>query len=120
MVPEIREKRIKFLLLSYIIFALIGSSAISTGEAFFLKYSNNDNLSSGYLSSIDHNIDLLASVTIRKAGSHSNSTLRNRLLRVFTFSGAIAIAAYLVREKQITKTDNIPVIKNLVLLKLRI
>jgi len=120
MVSTIQEKGIRLFLLLYVIFALIGTSAISTGEAFLLKYSNNDNLSSGYLSSIDHNIDWLAGVKIRKDGSHSNSPLRNRLLRLFTFSGVFAIAVYLARENLKTKTDNIPVINNLVLLKLRI
>jgi len=120
MIQKIKEKVGKPFLLVYIIFTLIGSSVISMNEAFLIKHSNNDNLNSGYLSSMDHNIDWLAAVKIKKAGSNSNSPLRNRLLRVFTFSGAIAIIVYLLNKKLKTKNDNITSIRNLVLLKLRI
>jgi hypothetical protein len=90
------------------------------GEAFFIKYSNNDNLNSGYLSSIDHSIDWLAAVKIKKAGSNSNSPMRNRLLRGFTLAVIIAIAVYLMGVKLTIKNDNNLIIKNFVLLKLRI
>ena len=103
-------------------FALIGSSVISAGESFRLEYSNSDNLrSNGYYSSADHNIDWLARVTIRKTNGYSNSLQRNRLLRVFSLAGIIVITVYLVGANlKIIKNNNIPVIKNLVLLKLRI
>ena len=120
MIQKIKEKGVKLFLLAYIIFALIASSVISVGEAFFIEYSNNDNLNSGYLSSINHSIDWLAAVKIKKVGSNSNSPLRNRLLRVFTFSGAIAIIVCLLSKNLKTKNDNITTIRNLVLLKLRI
>jgi len=119
-IQKIKGKGIKPFLLAYIIFALIGSSALSMGEAFFVKYSNNDNLNSKYLSSINHSIDWLAAIKIKKLGSNSNSTLRNRLLRVFTFSGAIAIIVYLLSKSLKIKNNNITIIKNPVLLKLRI
>jgi len=119
-IQKIKGKGIKPFLLAYIIFALVGSSIISMGEAFFVKYSNNDNLNSKYLSSIDHSIDWLAAIKIKKIGSNSNSPLRNRLLRVFTFSGAIAIIVYLLNKNLKTNNDNITTINNPVLLKLRI
>jgi len=113
-------KMLRIIQLACIIFTLIGSSAISIGEAFFIEHSNNDNLNSRYLSSIDHRIDWLAAVKIKKAGSNSNSPLRNRSLRVFTFSGAIAIIVSLLSNNLKIKNDNITTIRNLVLLKLRI
>jgi len=121
MVRKNGEKRLKIFLLTYFILALIGSSVISAGEAFCFEYSNNDNLNSGtYFSSVGHTIDWLAGVTIRKANSNSNSPLRNRLLRVFTFAGAIAISTYLMVANLKIKKENMPIVKNLVLLKLRI
>jgi len=116
----LKEKGGKLFLLAFIIFTLLASSVISMGEAFFIEYSNNDNLNSRYISSIDHSIDWLAAVKIKKTGSNSNSPLRNRLLRVFTFSGAIAVIVYLLSKNIKTKNDNITPIRNLVLLKLRI
>jgi len=120
MLRMLKEKGGKLFLLAFIIFTLLASSVISMGEAFFIEYSNNDNLNSGYLSSIDHSIDWLAAVKIKKSGSNSNSPLRNRLLRVFNFSGAIAIIVYLLSKNLKTKNNNIKSIRNLVLLKLRI
>jgi hypothetical protein len=118
------KKRVKFALFAYLILALIGSAAISAGEAFYLENSNNDNLSSGrYFSSINHNIDWLTEsvLTLRKARGYSNSLLRNRLFRIFTFTGIFSIALYLVGANlKIIKNDNIQIIKNLVSLKLRI
>jgi len=118
-----RKKWAKFALFAYFILALIGSSAISAGEAFYLEDSN-DSLSSGrYFSSIDHNIDWLAVniLTLRRARGNSNSPLRNKLLRIFTFTGIFSITLYLVGANlKIIKNDNIQIIKNLVPLKLLI
>ena len=119
------EKRSKLVLLAYLILALIGSSAISAGEAFCFEYSNNDDLSSDsrYFFSIGHTVDWLAAevLTLRKAHGYSNSLLRNRLLRVFAFAGTISIALYLVGANlKIIENNNMPTMKNLVLLKLRI
>ena len=120
----VHKKWAKFVLFAYLILALIGSSAISAGEAFYLEDSDDDSLSSGrYLSSIDYTIDWLAAniLTLRKARGNSNSLLGNRLLRVFTFAGILSIALYLVGENlKIIRNDNIQIIKNLVPLKLRI
>jgi len=115
------EKRAKPILLIYFILAMIGSSAISAGEAFYFEKSN-DNLSSGrYYSSENHNIDWLARVTIRKENNSSNSLQRNRLLRVFTFAGILIMAMYLVSANlKIIKNDDVPKIKNLIPMKLRI
>jgi len=118
------EKRLKLVLLTYLILALIGTSVISMGEAFYLEYSNNDSISSGAcFYSISHTVDWMAgeALTLRKARGYSNSPLRNRLFRVFALAEITAIALYLVGENiKIIKNDNIPIIKNLVPLKLRI
>ena len=121
MIRNIEEKRVKVFLLTYLIFVLVCTSAISAGEAFGYEYSNNDSLnSSTYFSSVGHNIDWLARVTLRKANGDSNSHLRSRLLRVFTFAGTAVMAIYLIRANQKNKNNKIQTIKNLVLLKLRI
>jgi len=120
----VRKKWAKFSLFAYLILALIGSSAISAGEAFSFDYSDSDSLSSGgYISSIDHTVDWLVSdiLTLRKARGYSNSLLRNRLLRVFTFAGTVSIALFLAGANlKIINNKNIQITKNLVLLKLRI
>jgi hypothetical protein len=118
------RKRLKLFLLAYLVLALIGSSAISAGEAFCFDYSNNDSIYSGrYFSSISHNFDWLAGdvLTIRKTNGFSNSPLRNRTLRVFTLAGTIATAICLVGANFLTlKKDNNLTIKNLILLRLRV
>jgi len=124
MTHTLGEKRSRFVLLACLMLALIGSSAISAGEAFWFEHSSNDNLTSGtYFSSIGHTVDWLAAqvLTLRRAHGYSNFLQRNRLLRVFTFAGAIAITIYLVGANlKIMENDRISIIKNLVLLKLRI
>ena len=121
---HIEKKQLKLVLLAYLILALIGSSAISAGEAFCFDYSNNDSIYSGrYFSSISHIIDWLAGdvLTIRKTNGYSNSPIRNRLLRLFALAGITATAIYLAGANLKTiRNDNITIIKNLVLLKLRI
>jgi len=116
------RKRSKLVLLAYLILALIGSSAISAGEAFCFEYSNNDSIYSGRCFSSSHIIDWLAGdiLTIRKTNGYSNFPLRNRLLRVFTLAGTIVTAIYLVRANLKIEDGNSPIMKNLVLLKLRI
>jgi len=118
------KKWAKLVLFAYFILALIGSSAISAGEAFYLENSNDDSLSSDrYFSSIDYNVDWLAAsiLTLRRARGYSNSPLRSKLLRIFTFTGIFSIALYLVGANlKIIKNDNIQILKNLVPLKLRI
>jgi len=118
----IEKKQFKHILLTYLILALIGSSAISAGEAFCFEYSNNDSIYSGRcFSSINHTVGWLAGVTIRKANGYSNSMSRNGMLRVFTLAGTIATAVYLLGANlKIIKNDNTPILKNLILLRLRI
>jgi len=117
------KKQAKFILFAYLILALVGSSAISTGEAFYLE-DLNDSLSSGRsFSSINQNIDWLVAniLTLRKVRGYSNSLLRNRLLRIFSFTGIFSITLYLVGANlKIIKNDNIQIIKNLISLRLRI
>jgi len=121
---HIEKKQLKLVLLAYLILALIGSSVISVGEAFCFDYSNDDSICSGrYFSSISHIIDWLAGdvLTIRKTNGYSNSPIRNRLLRLFALAGITATAIYLAGANLKTiRNDNITIIKNLVLLKLRI
>jgi len=121
---HIEKKQLKIVLLAYLVLALIGSSAISAGEAFCFDYSNNDSICSGrYFSSISHAFDWLAGdvLTIRKTNSFSNSPLRNRSLRVFAFAGTIVAAICLVGANfQTFYKDNNPTIKNFILLRLRI
>jgi len=121
---HIEKKQLKFVLLAYLILALIGSSAISAGEAFCLDYSNNDGICSGkYFSSINYTFGCLAGdvLVIRKTSNFPNSPLRNRLPRVFVFAGIIATVIYLVGANFLTLSkDNNLTIKNLILLRLRI
>jgi len=121
---HIEKKWLKLVLLAYLVLALIGSSAISAGEAFCFDYSNNDSIYSGrYFSSISHTLDWLAGdvLTIRKTNGFPNSPLRNRLIRLFTLAGTIAAVIYLVGANlQTLNKDNNPTIKNLVLLRLRV
>jgi len=118
----IEKKQIKIILLAYLVLALIGSSAISAGEAFYFEYSNSDSLSSGRcFSSINHTVDWLARVTIRKANGYPNSMSRSRLLRVFALAGIIVTVISPVETNQkIIKNGNTSILKNLILLKLRI
>ena len=121
---HIEKKQLKIVLLAYLVLALIGSSAISAGEAFCFEYSNNDSIYSGrYFSAISHTFDWLAGdvLTIRKTNGFSNSPLRNRSLRVFTLAGTIATAICLVgADFQTLSKDNNPTIKNFILMRLRI
>jgi hypothetical protein len=118
------EKKLKLFLFMYLILSLIRLSAISASEAFWFESPNNDSLgSSGCFSAISYNIDWLTGeiITLKKANGYSDSLLRNRLLRIFTFAGLISIAVYLVGAKQKTvKNGYIPITKSLVILNLRI
>jgi len=120
-----RSKYILFayLILAYLIIALIGSSVVSAGEALSFEYSSDNSVSSsGYFSSINNNIDWLAGniITVKKARGSSNSMSRNGLFRLFTPSGTTAMANPAKEDLKIIKNDHILIIKNFVLLKLRI
>ena len=121
---NVREKWLKSVFMVYLIFTIIGSFTFSTGQAFSFEKSNEDILGSTiYFSSIIHAIDWLAedTPTVGKAYRYSNPSLRNNLFRVFTLTGIIGIAMFLVKPNfKINKNDNFPIIKNLVPLKLRI
>jgi hypothetical protein len=112
----VQNKLPKLIFLAYLIPALMGSSAFSTGKALCFEHLNNDSITSGgYFSSMDHTFDWLAGeVHIkRKTGSYSNSMLQDRLFSVFALTGIIAITVFFVGK-------NLKIINNLVLLKLRI
>jgi hypothetical protein len=121
---DVEKKWLKNVLLGYLIFAIIGSFAFSTGQAFSYEKADKDILGSNvYFSSINRSVDWLAVDTpsISKSNRYSNSPLRNILFRVFALSGIIGIAVFLAKTNfKTNKNDNIPIIKNLVLLKLRI
>ena len=114
----------KCALLVYLILAVIGSLAISTGEAFCFRDSDRGNLgSSSFFSPIGYAVDWLAEdiPAISKAHGYSFSLLRNGFLRVFVLAGALGIAIYLGKSNfKIIINDNIPIIKDIFLLKLRI
>jgi len=117
------KNRSRYILLAYLILALIGSSVVSAGEALCFEYSNNDGVSSsGYFSSINNNIDWLAGnvITVKKARGSSNSMSRNGLFRLFAPAGATAMVNPAGENLKIIKNNHILIIKNLVLLKLRI
>ena len=121
---NIRDKWLNNILMAYLVLAIIGSFAFSTGHAFSYEKSDKDTLgSSVYFSSINHSVDCLAvdTLSISKSNRHSNSPLRNILFRVFALSGIIGMGIFLAKTNfKITKNDNFPIIKNLVPLKLRI
>jgi hypothetical protein len=115
------EKSLNVFLLTYVIFVLTCSSAISAGEAFGNEYSNNNNYNSNtYFSSVGHNIGWLVKITLKKTTGNSNSRTRSKFFRLFTFAGIIAMAIYLMRVNIKNKNNKIQTVKNFVLLKLRI
>jgi len=120
----IGEKWSKLALLACLTLALVGSSAISTGEALCFELSNNDSLSPGryYSTIIGHTVDWLAGniLTIKKPHDYSGSLPRSKLLRVFAFAGTIVAALCPAGVKLNIKHDTIPILTNPVLTKLRI
>jgi hypothetical protein len=124
MAYNLGKKCSKIVFLAYLIFAIIGTFTISTGEAPIFEHSDKDIIGSDrYCVSISHAADCLIedTTTIGKALRFSNSSLRSGLLRVFTLAGTIAIALYLAGANLKTiKNINIPLAKTKILLKLRI
>ena len=118
------DKRLKSVLLVYLMLAIIGSFAFSICQDFSFETANKDTLGSGNnISSVTHAIDWLAEDTliVSKAHKFSNSTVRNGLLRIFTLAGIITIAMIPAQSNlRKYKNNNFPEIKNLVPLKLRI
>ncbi|MCL1927360.1 MAG: hypothetical protein FWG07_01015 [Treponema sp.] len=118
------NKRLKSVLLVYLILAITGSFAFSTGQSFSYEKINNDILGSGRnISSITHIIDWLAEDTpvISKAHKYSNTPLRSGLLRIFTLTGTIGIAMFLVKSNfSMIKNTTFLTVNYLVPLKLRI
>jgi CHASE3 domain sensor protein len=118
---NINKKSLNIFLLTYLIFVLTCSSAISAAEAFGNEYSNNNNHNSNtYFSSVGHSIGWLVKVTFKKTTGNSNSRIRSKFFRLFTFAGIIAMVIYLMRVNLKNKNNKIQTVKNLVLLKLRI
>ena len=121
---NVGEKWLKGVFLVYLILAIMGSFTFTAGQTNSYEQTNKDILgSNSYFSSIALTIDWLAEdvLIIGKAHKHSNSPLRNGLLRVFTLTGVIGIIMFMAKSGfTIDKNDNYPTIKNLVQLKLRI
>ena len=124
MLPDTEKKYARIVPLVYLILAVTGSFAFSTGEAFRFNEINKDILGSKiYFSSIVHTVDWLAEDTpiISKAYKYSNSPLRSGLLRFSAFTGITGLAIYPVKSNfKINKNDIFPAIRNLVPLKLLI
>ena len=118
------KKWLKFVLPIYLILAIAGSFAFSAGKDLLYANTNGDIPGSGsYFSSTVRTVDWLAedTPTINNANKHSNTLLRNRLIRVFAITGIFGIAVFFAKSNfKINKNDNFPKIKNLVPLKLRI
>jgi len=118
------KKRLKIVLPVFLILAITGSFALSTGKDLPNTNSNKDNPGSGsYFSSTVRTVDWLAedTPTINNANKYSNTPLRNGLIRVFIFTGIFGIAMFHAKSNfKINKNDIFPKIKNLVPLKLRI
>ena len=121
---NIREKWLNSILMVYLILAMIGSFALSTGKDFRnADFDKNIPGSNCYISSIALTIDWLAedTPTVSNVHNYSNPSLRNGLLRVFTLTGIIGITVFLAKSNfKINKNNNFPTIKNLVPFKLRI
>jgi len=117
-------KWLKFTLLFFLIFAIICTLALSTGETFCFLHIGKDSIGSGvFLAPLDHTVDWLAedTPTVGKAQGYSGTPLRNGILRIFSFAGLIVITMFLGNKKyQIIKNDNIPYLNNIIPLKLRI
>jgi hypothetical protein len=114
----------KFLVIVYLILATTGTLAISPEEAYSFVKSSKDSLgSSSFFSTSGHVVDWFAedTTTISKAQRYSLFRLRNVLLRLFTSIGVISAGIFLTnsRFKKIKK-EYIPILENLVPLKLRI
>jgi uncharacterized membrane protein YkvI len=118
------EKKISKLVLMCLIIAVIGSFTVSTCETFYFNKINKNSLgSSSFFSSVGHAVDWLAEdiTTIGKTNRHSSSQLRGGLLSVFAITVITGAAMNLVKSNlKIIKKNNIPIIKNLIVLKLRI
>ena len=124
MVLNAREKWFKLAFLVYLILAILGSFALSTDKPFYSVDINKDSLGSGsYFPLTAFTVDWVVenSPTISKAHRYSNHPLRNGFLRVFTSLGVIGIAIFSVKSNcKINKNKNYPLMKNPILLKLRI
>jgi hypothetical protein len=115
-----------FLILSYLILAIIGSFSFSIGSDYFYFYYNNNNNLFGtniYTFSKNNTVDWEAedTNTIIKTNRARNSHFRNAIIRVLTIAGIIITAVYFSKSYfRILKDNYIPITKNQILLKLRI
>ena len=124
MILNAKGKWFKLAFLVYLILAIIGSFILSTDKPFQFVNFNKDSLGArSYFSSITLAVDWMVenSPTISKAHRYSNPHLRNGFLRVFTLVGIIGIAIFSAKSNcKINKNKNYPLMKNPILLKLRI
>jgi len=102
----------------YLMFALMGSLALSIDETFYFNTDKSSINSGVYFGTTNHAVDWLAEDnTIRRANRNTSSALRG----IFMLAG-ITIAAFCINTSSFLPVKNrqISITKNTVLLKLRI
>jgi hypothetical protein len=123
-VSERKWSRLIFTL--YLALAVAGAftlSAFETDAFYFFESKGKLTNSSGFFTSVNHNIDCLAedTVTLSRTNRHSSITLRNLWLRTFVLSGMQNTGTYLsVSSLNIADEHYVPFPKNTILIKLRI
>jgi hypothetical protein len=111
---------------AYLALAVTGTFAFSIAETFdagFGELENNWRGSGGFLSSMDHALDWLItdSTVIGRARGFSTSPMRNGALRIFMPPGLHNDGAYSAcLSVPVINKQQVPAIKNTILLKLRI
>jgi len=123
MVQSTGKKWLYLFIFTYLMFALMGSLALSINETFYsVSLDKNSINSDAYFTVTNYAVDWLAedTNTVRRANKNTSSS-HNGLLRVFMFAG-ISFTAFCItkspflsiKNRQATNT------KNTILLKLRI
>jgi len=124
MVQSLGKKWLYLFFFAYLIFALMGSVALSINETFYFDTLDGNSINSGvHFTAINRTIDWLAedANTIRRAHRNTSSPFSSGLIRVFMLAG-ITFAAFCVGESSFLSAKNRQAtkIKNTILLKLRI
>ena len=108
----------------YLVIAVTGAFTFSAAEALHV-YEDKGKLTdfSGFLTSVNHNIDCVAenTVTISRVNRHSSSSLRNGYLLTFALSDTQNTGTYLAGSSLNTANEySVPIPKNTIQIKLRI
>jgi hypothetical protein len=124
MLNYIRKSWVKVLIFSYLILAILGSFSFSISESYCYESFNKESSKvNSYIYSTSYTIDWIAedTNTIVKTKIQRNSNFRIGLLREFVITGTvIASMRFLVSYYRTLENNYIPIIKNQILLKLRI